>query len=219
MGGLAAVLDEFPVASFEAGPNAASRPYRELQEKVQRRGIPVRTHRAGERFAVGDVEVEVLWPSSEHQPGPEPSNNDSVVLRLCRGGTCALLPGDIEAPVEKELAESQAPLKAALLKVPHHGGRDAAGTEFLAAVAPDVAVVSVGATNPFGHPYESVLQRLGSAARRTYRTDRDGSVTARLGNEGLQVTSYREQQSRTPYPTLWAKLAACARRILSLESR
>ena len=219
MGGLGAVLEEFPVASFDAGPNADSPAYRELREKVQRRGIPLALHRAGERFAVGDVEVEVLWPSREHQPGPEPSNNDSVVLRLCRGATCALLPGDIEAPVEKELAARQTSMKAALLKVPHHGGRDSASEAFLEAVAPEVAIVSVGATNPFGHPYPSVLERLHAAARRTYRTDRDGSVTARLGKDGWETSSFAEQERRAPYPSLWAKVAACARRMLSLESR
>ncbi len=110
-------------------------------------------------------------------------------------------------------------MKAALLKVPHHGGRDSASEAFLEAVAPEVAVVSVGATNPFGHPYPSVLERLHAAARRTYRTDRDGSVTARLRKGGWETSNFAEQQRRVLYPNLWAKAAACARRLLSLKSR
>ncbi len=162
--------------------------------------------------------MEILWPSSEYQPDPTPANNDSLVLRLCRKETCLLLPGDIEADVEKKLAASQAGLGAVLLKVPHHGGRDAASSEFLAAVQPEVAVISVGATNPFGHPYPAVLERLATESRQAYRTDRDGSVTVRVGKDSLRVRSFRQGQRTEPYPNVWAKLTACARQVLSLES-
>jgi competence protein ComEC len=219
MTGLHAVLEQFPVGSFHIGPSPPSPAYEKLLAEVRARGIPLRRHRAGGRFGVGEVEVEVLWPSREHPAGPDPSNNDSLVLRLCQARTCVLLAGDIEADIEKELAEGQASLAAALLKVPHHGGRDAAGEEFLGAVKPQVAIISVGATNPFGHPYESVLDRLGGEAEQTFRTDRDGSVTARVANDGLQVGSFRQQQRTEPYPHLWAKLVACMRSLLPVEFR
>ena len=134
-----------------------------------------------------------------------------MVLRLCRRETCVLLPGDIEAKVEKTLAESGAPLQAPALKVPHDGGRAAATAELLAAVQPQVAAISVGATNPFGHPFDDVLERLRAQGTRVYRTDRDGSVTLEIGNGGLRAESYAETHRPTLYPNLWAKLAACAR--------
>lgn len=217
MGGLRAVFAEFPVGSFNVGENPPTPPYQQLLQEVRARAIPLQAHQAGERFRVGDVAAEVLWPSAERKVGREASNNDSVVLRLCRDGSCVLLPGDIEPDVEKKLAGGEARLTAAVLKVPHHGGRDAATREFLAAVTPQVAIVSVGATNPFSHPYDAVLERLATQARQVYRTDRDGSVTVRLDG-GLRVQSYRQQQPARPYPNLWAKLAACARRLASLES-
>lgn len=216
MGGLAAVLEEFPVGSFNVGRNPSSPPYRKLLEEVHARKIPLEQHVAGERFVVGDVRVEVLWPAPDYQPGPEASNNDSLVLRLCRRDTCLLLPGDIEAPVEKELAERKASLAAAVLKVPHHGGRDAASPEFLAGVKPRVAVISVGAENPFGHPFEPELGRLAAAAGEVYRSDRDGSVTVLLGERGLSVELERSRPES--YASLWGRLAACARRLLPLQS-
>jgi competence protein ComEC len=219
MGGLLAVLEEFPVRNLNVGLNPSGRAYQQLLAAARARRIPVLTHRAGERFAVGDVEVEVLWPQSEPKPDATPSNNDSLVLRLCRKNNCLLLPGDIEEKVEKTLAQAGAPLAARLLKVPHHGGRGAASEEFLAAVNPEVAIVSVGATNPFGHPFPEVEARLGAATPQVYRTDRDGAVRVRVGNNGLQVTSFAETQRREPYPNLAAKLAACARHIAALESR
>ena len=217
MAGLHAVLEEFPVGSFHAGPSPPSRASEELLAALRRKQVPVSLHTGGERFTVNDVEVEILWPGPDHKLGRSPSNNDSLVLRLCRASTCVLLPGDIEEPVEKKLAEAGAPLRADVLKVPHHGGRDAAGEEFLAAVGPEVAVVSVGATNPFGHPFDDVVGRLQANAAHVYRTDRDGSVTLKVGNDGLDTAGYLEQQRRAPYPNLWAKLAACARTLAGLE--
>jgi competence protein ComEC len=218
MAGLAAVFDEFPVAAFEVGPSPPSAARERLLARARARGIPVREHAAGERFDAGDVKIEVLWPAREYQPGQEPSNNDSLVLRLCRADTCLLLPGDIEAGVEKRLAMSGAPLVAAVLKVPHHGGRAAATAEFLAAVRPAQAVLSVGATNPFGHPFADVVARLEAGGVRVYRTDRDGSVTARVGEDWVRVASFNERQRRGPYPSLAAKLAACLRALAPLES-
>jgi competence protein ComEC len=219
MTGLNVVLDEFSVGRLETGPTPPSAAYRALLEKARARGVPVHLDRhAGERFSVGAVQVELLWPTDDYRPGPAPSNNDSLVLRLCRAQTCVLLPGDIEAPVEKRLASSGMDIEAAVLKVPHHGGRGAASQALLAAVEPQVAIISVGATNPFGHPFAPVLQRLRGAGSRIYRTDQDGSVTVKVGYNGLRVRGYREQQRAEPYPNLGEKLAACARRVLLLES-
>ncbi|MBI2957126.1 MAG: ComEC/Rec2 family competence protein [Acidobacteria bacterium] len=218
MAGLGEVLDQFPVGSFEVGPAPASSAYEKLLQHVRERGIRLRQHRAGERFTLAGVEIEILWPPPTYQPGRAPSNNDSLVLRLCRANTCVLLPGDIETDVEKTLAMQQPALQAAALKVPHHGGRGAATTEFLAAVGPRAAIISVGATNPFGHPFEEVTERLAAQAERVYRTDRDGSVTVRVEEHGLAAESFREQQRSELYPSLWAKLGACARQLLLLES-
>jgi len=217
MAGLHAVLEEFPVGSFHTGPSPPSRASEELLAALREKEVPVKLHAGGERFAVSEIEVEILWPGPSHKLGKAPSNNDSLVLRLCRAETCVLLPGDIEPKVEKELAQSGVPLRAAALKVPHHGGRDATGKDFLAAVGPEVAVVSVGATNPFGHPFDDVIGRLQASAAQVYRTDRDGSVTLKVGKDSLDTAGYLEQQRRDPYPNLWAKLAACARSLAGLE--
>lgn len=218
MGGLGVILTEFPVGSFHVGRNPESAAYSALLKEVTAAGTLMHTHAAGERFRVGEVQVEVLWPPADRPLGRSPENNDSIVLRLCQEAACVLLPGDIEVDVEQQLASHSSSLTAAALKVPHHGGRGAAGEEFLAAVHPQVAVISVGPTNPFGHPFPEVLDRLAAHAGRTFRTDQDGSVTLQLIEGRLQAQSYREHQRAQPYPNLWRKLAACARRTLQLES-
>ena len=211
MGGLTAVLKDFTVGSLNLGPSPPSAARDKLLAQARDRGIRVHEHLAGERFSVSNVHAEVLWPTRDYQPKREPSNDDSVVLRLCRAATCVLLPGDIEAKVEKTLAKNGTPLQAAGLKVPHHGGRAAATDELIAAVQPQVAAISVGATNPFGHPFDDVLERLRAQGARIYRTDRDGSITLEIASDGLHAASYAESHRPTLYPNLWAKLAACAR--------
>ena len=211
MAGLRVVLEEFPVGSLDLGPSPPSEAREKLVQQARDQGIEVRQHLGGERFTAADVQVEVLWPTRDYQLKREPSNDDSLVLRLCRAATCVLLPGDIEAKVEKTVAESSAPLQAAALKVPHHGGRDAATTALLAAVQPHVAALSAGANNPFGHPFDDVLERLRAQGTRVYRTDRDGSITLEVRNDGLRAQSYAETHRPPLYPNLWTKLTACAR--------
>jgi competence protein ComEC len=219
MAGLHTMVEEFDVGNFNVGAlTFASRSYQSLAQAVAGRGIPIEGHRAGERFAVGDVAVEILWPGADYAPEKGPSNNDSLVLRLCRLDRCLLLPGDIEPKLEKKLAQSASRLRAGAVKVPHHGGVGTAGEEFLAAIRPQVAVVSVGARNPHEHPRAEVLERLAASSQRVYRTDRDGSITLQLTRTEFRAASFRERQRTRPYPNLWAKLLVCAHRIARLES-
>jgi competence protein ComEC len=74
--------------------------------------------------------------------------------------------------------------------VPHHGSRSSTTASFLGAVAPVVAVVSVGARNPYGHPDAGVLARLAAAGARVYRTDRDGAVVLETDGRALTVTRW-----------------------------
>ena len=84
----------------------------------------------------------------------------SVVLRVVAGRCRILLAGDIDAAVESALLTAGMPLDATALKVSHHGSGGASSASFLAAVAPEVAVISVGAENRFGHPAAATLDRL-----------------------------------------------------------
>jgi len=106
----------------------------------------------------------------------EDANNNSVVTRLTYGQVSLLLTGDIEAEVEANLvgAHRDAPLRSTVLKVPHHGSCSSTTQRFLDTVDPEVAIISVGAENRFGHPCEEVLERLGDLP--VYRTDEQGAV-------------------------------------------
>jgi competence protein ComEC len=130
-------------------------------------------------------------------------NNNSLVLRLDYGLASFLLAADIEDEAERQLLARGAPVRAHVLKVAHHGGRSSSGGAFLARVSPSVAVVSVGARNPFGHPAETTLDRLRRAGARLYRTDRDGAVIMETDGRDLTVTRWATRRTeRIPLPPL-----------------
>jgi len=111
------------------------------------------------------------------------------VVRLTYRDVAFLLPGDIEAEVEKELVRSGTYLRSTVLKVPHHGSKTSSGQAFLEAVNPQVAVISVGEDNDFGHPARDVLARLKDTL--VYRTDRNGAVTIISDGHTLWVETER----------------------------
>jgi competence protein ComEC len=99
-----------------------------------------------------------------------------VVLHLQFGRISFLLPGDIEAPVERELVASGVPLAATVLKSPHHGSRTSSSEAFLEAVDPQLVVISAGAENSFGHPSPEVIERYAAYGLPVLRTDEQGTI-------------------------------------------
>ncbi len=87
-------------------------------------------------------------------------NNNAIVLRLDYGQTSLLLTGDAEQEAEADMMAAGLPLRADVLKIGHHGSKGATSTPFVAAVAPRLAVIQVGAENTFGHPHPDVLAEL-----------------------------------------------------------
>ena len=117
-------------------------------------------------------------------------NDDALVLRVDYGLVSFLLASDITAATEARLIAAGAPLGATVLKVAHHGSSGSSTPQFLRAVGPLVAVVSVGARNPYGHPSPETLARLDAANAKVYRTDRDGAVILETDGSRLAVTAW-----------------------------
>jgi|SRR5579871_463916 len=117
-------------------------------------------------------------------------------MNLGDGDVHFLLSGDIEQRVENDLAMNGTALAANFLKVPHHGSKTSSTDPFLAAVMPKVAVISVGRTNPFGHPVQAVLDRYAQDGVRLLRTDRDGAISAITNGRTLSVSAYAESTQR-----------------------
>jgi competence protein ComEC len=184
MGGLPAVLRNFHPAELWVGNNPRFGAYNALLDEAAGLHVQVRSLRAGDAFSFGPTSVSVLAPFRDYQPGAEPANNDSLVLRVVYGATSVLLEGDAEAPVEDAMVAqtmlSEQGLASTLLKVGHHGSITSTRPEFLARVAPQWAVISCGLHNRYGHPRIEVLEELEAARVRTFSTDINGAACFRL---------------------------------------
>jgi competence protein ComEC len=184
MGGLPAVLRNFHPDELWIGNNPRIRAYNALLEEAAGLHIRLRTLRAGDAFPFGNTQINVLAPFRGYQPGPEPTNNDSLVLHVAYAATSVLLEGDAESPIEDAMvAHANLPgqgLESTLLKVGHHGSITSTRPEFLARVAPQWAVISCGLRNRYGHPRPEVLEELQSTHVRTLLTELSGAVCFRL---------------------------------------
>ncbi len=185
MGGMPAVVRNFHPLALWVGNNPMIAEYRALLSLARQEKIPVERMAAGKRFAFGGMNVRILAPAANYEPGPVAKNDDSLVMRVRYKETAALLEGDAEAPVEKRMVDTEL-LAAGLLKVGHHGSRTSTIPSFLAAVHPTYAVISVGRHNPFGHPRVSVLDELGAADVHVYRTDTLGLSSFLLNGATIQ---------------------------------
>jgi len=185
MGGLPAVLrDLHPRAlwiSIEPGDSPA---FRAVLAQAAELRIPVYRLHAGDRFSWAGLEANVLAPEPAYANPGSPANNDSLVLRLDDGLASVLLEGDAEASSEAAMLNNHRLAPVTLLKIGHHGSRTSTNPDFLAAVSPQDAVISVGRHNTFGHPRSEVLARLEAIHTRTFRTDRQGSETFLLTPDG-----------------------------------
>ncbi|MGH9747330.1 MAG: DNA internalization-related competence protein ComEC/Rec2 [Candidatus Acidiferrales bacterium] len=189
--GLFSVLQNFRVRELWIGRDEETTAFKALLAEAHAQHIRIVREVNGSQFNWGGVRGDVLWPA-DPTPVSEASNDDSLVVRLEDGSVRFLLPGDIQKKVEQQLVAEHADIAADFLKVPHHGSKTSSTPDFVAAVAPKIAVVSAGEANPFGHPAESTVERYAQAGVRLLRTDRDGAVTALTDGHTLTVTTYTE---------------------------
>ncbi len=183
IGGLSAVVAAVPVGvALDPMTESDSPTYKALEKALRERHVRVERVSEGARINLGrGIFAEALNPPEPRLTGTDSDANDnSVVLRLVDGEVSVLLAADIEAAAAARLAERGGAVGSTILKAPHHGSAGAAIPEFIGAVNPELAIISVGENNPFGHPSEEMLRELGRVGAKIMRTDRDGAVTVTI---------------------------------------
>lgn len=174
--GLFFAAQRYGIQQLLWAPIQASTPAYQL---LTQQSLPATPAVAGQVWPVGPAELKVLWPLTDLTDQPVPStNNASVVARLEFNQVTLLLTGDAETPVEQALLAEYpaAELQSDILKVSHHGSKSSTTAEFLTAVHPSIALVSVGANNRYGHPASDVTRRLTDQGVTIWRTDEVGDV-------------------------------------------
>jgi beta-lactamase superfamily II metal-dependent hydrolase len=201
IGGAPAILRGFSVGEVWCGESpGSSTTFLWIQEYLRHRRIPLRVVSAeSPPLRWGEATIQILNPpahSSRAARGgtirPLSLDDASLVLRVGIGEQAVLLTGDIEREAEAGLLRRREAIRAQVLKVPHHGSRSSSGAAFIAAVGPEVALVSAGYRNPFRHPHPEVVERFRMQGVRLMRTDRDGAIGVELAPGGTRVWGRRQ---------------------------
>jgi competence protein ComEC len=158
--------------------------YDEYKEALTQTGAHHEKAVAGTKYDLGGgARLTILGPNEplfsrdKMSTGGNLPNANSVVARLDYGDFSMLLPGDAEDQTEHQMLTKDLSLKSRILKVAHHGSKYATSQDFLDRVKPEVAIVSCGEWNRYGHPSQLVLDRLKSMNAKIFRTDLQGEIT------------------------------------------
>ena len=185
VGGLAGVMKSAKVESVWV--SQMNEPVHEYEEAMKEIGnLPISIVHQGEQIRFtsefGAGQIEVMWPSDQKVdfvslPGDGSAINNSSIALLIRIGAISLFTaGDIEPPAQSAIVEARGLSDVDILKVAHHGSayQDA---RLYTELHPDIALISVGAGNSYGHPADSTVQGLRGIGARVMRTDIDGAIS------------------------------------------
>jgi competence protein ComEC len=176
IGGATSVIDDFRPAITEGVPVPAHLPLTALRAHASSRGRPWSGASTGTRWSVGEVAVRVWHPEPPDWERQRVRNDDSIVIELRYRDVSVILPGDIGAEVERALVSRIPPAPRRILKLAHHGSTTSTAAGWLDGLRPQIAIVSCGRENRYGHPAPGVLERLRERGIEVRRTDVDGMV-------------------------------------------
>lgn len=150
----------------------------------------LKTVGASDKFYFGQVEIEVLSPEraqGDFSAAFSSVNENSLVLKIACREKSFLLTGDIGPETESRLLENRQSLQSSVLKVAHHGAFSKVSAEFIAAVKPEMALISVGSGNPYGFPAEKLMNIFKERGLPVFRTDLDGAIEMTTDGKTIRV--------------------------------
>ncbi len=189
IGGIQYIMEHLPVEEIVLSdlPDSmvpTTKVYTGMLEEMEKQGKTITSARPGDTYDLGGGAVlTILGPTQTY----DDLNDTSVMSRLDFGETSFLFSGDAETPVEEDLLATGGNFQADVLDVAHHGSDTSSSNRWLQTVDPDVAVISVGEGNSYGHPSNQTLQRLQALGTEVYRTDLNGVVTITSDGTTLSV--------------------------------
>ena len=188
--GLISVLERYQVENILwTGVNYQSQLYQKWQRMIGEEGAKIYIAQAGQRIISPEVVLEILYPfESLEGKEVEDLNDTSINARLIFGEKPFLFTGDASQEIELALIKDfQERLKSNVLKVGHQGSRTSSAQEFIGQVLPEIAVISVGKDNSYGHPHSETLDTLEKYDITVLRTDRDGDIKIISDGKKLRI--------------------------------
>ena len=193
MGGMDDVILQFDVDELIIPTKTVDMNFcKDVLKAADKKRIPAHTAKPGDVIELSGGTLEVLDDGIDADPDTSDTsavmNNNSYVMKFTYGETTFLFVGDAETEYEKEMLAKGEDLDVDVLKVGHHGSRDASGDDFLKAATPEYAVIQVGRDNDYGHPHSQTLKRLKKAGAQVYRNDELGDIVVTTDGKKISIT-------------------------------
>lgn len=184
IGGMDAVINTFNIGKILMPQvTANTKTFEDVITAIKNKGLKITTPVPGTTFDIGSAKCTIYTPNGSSY---EDLNNYSIVIKLSFGNTSFLFTGDAQAESEQEMLSKGFDLNADVLKVGHHGSDTSTTPDFLKAVSPKFAVISVGKGNDYGHPKPITLEKLADAGVQVFRTDESGTIIATSDGETIK---------------------------------
>ena len=191
IGGAPSMVADFrPDEVWEGVPVPPEPLLRQLRASAGRVGAAWRLIQQGDRVRFGEADVTVWNPEPPAWERQRVRNDDSIVVEVRFGDVSLLLTGDVEASAEAAIAQLIGPAGVRVMLAPHHGSATSSTRPLLEAAAPDLAVLSAGRGNRYGHPHAAVLDRYRAIGAHILRTDLDGAVALRTDGRVAIVRTF-----------------------------
>ncbi len=169
IGGLDDVINEMDIGKiFMPKKSSTTKTFKDVLTAISNKNLKVKAPKVGDKFNVGNAVCEVMSIEND----ADNANEASIVIEMTYGSQKFLFTGDMETKNEKARDWNDIDV----LKVAHHGSRTSSSKLFLSQTLPEVAVISLGKDNDYGHPHEEVVKRLENVEATIYRTDESGTI-------------------------------------------
>lgn len=186
IGAMDRVIENFDIKKvYMPKVTASTKTYKDVISAMKSKNMTVNVAKYGIKPDLGSgVDAVMLSPMDQKY---DDLNNYSAVIKLTYGSVSFLFMGDAEKMIEDEMIDRGMDLRANVLKVGHHGSDTSTGAEFLNAVNPKYAVISVGAGNDYNHPHKSTLDKFNKKGVKVLRTDEKGTIVFSTDGQSIDV--------------------------------
>ena len=185
IGGLDDVIKNFKIGKLIMPKiQTNTKTFEDVLDAAKKKKLSVTTPKIGTKYTLSDAEFTILSCKNEDV---ENLNLSSVVIKLVFGENSFIFCADAETENEYEMLNSGYDLKANVIKLGHHGSSSSSSEKFLKAVDPDVAIISVGKDNDYGHPHSKIIKRLNRLGIKAYRTDLNGTIILSSDGENINI--------------------------------
>lgn len=169
---------------------STSKTYERMLDAIEEKNVNTIIPKSGDVFRLGALTNTVIAPNDDY----DDPNEMSIVIKSVYGDTSVMLTGDAEVESEGDIVKrwSAATLKCDILKVGHHGSTTSTTDAFLNAVDPEIAVISCGEGNKYGHPHDETIEKLTAKGITIYRTDTDGSIIFKTDGKEITLVEKRK---------------------------